>query len=110
MTKLKIFFAGRKFESDEEPKEAVTTYRDILWRRNVKFKADIQKLVTRNVKFLNSYKTQEVPTIQKSHHPASIKAWCGISYEGVTYIHFCEKGVQTSCIKIVYQNTFNFLM
>lgn len=47
--------------------------------------------------------SQVVPRIQKGHHPASVMVWWGVSYEGVTNIHFCEKGVKTSAL--VYQNT-----
>lgn len=44
-----------------------------------------------------------VPRVQKGHHPASVMVWWGVSYDGVTKLHFCEKGVKTSAN--VYQNT-----
>ncbi|GFX91572.1 putative MhmaT1 transposase [Trichonephila clavipes] len=28
--------------------------------------------------------------------PAFVKVWWGVSYEGVSKIHFCEKGVKTT--------------
>lgn len=44
-----------------------------------------------------------VPRVQKGHHPASVMVWWGVSYEGVTEVHFCEKGVKTSAR--VYQES-----
>lgn len=44
-----------------------------------------------------------VPKVQKGHHPASVMVWWGVSYDGVTQLHFCEKGVKTSAA--VYQKT-----
>ena len=29
------------------------------------------------------------------HHPSYIMAWWGVSHQGVTPLHFCEKGVKT---------------
>lgn len=46
---------------------------------------------------------QVAPKIQRTHHPACVMVWWGVSYEGVTDIHFCEKGVKTSAK--VYQET-----
>ncbi len=34
--------------------------------------------------------------VQRGHHPESVMIWWGISYNHVTSIHFCEKGVETS--------------
>lgn len=39
---------------------------------------------------------EKVPPIQRGHHPTSVMVWWGVSYEGVTDIHFCETGVKTS--------------
>lgn len=37
-----------------------------------------------------------VPKVERGHHPASVMVWWGISYHGVTHLHFCEQGVKTS--------------
>lgn len=46
---------------------------------------------------------QKVPVVQRGHHPSSIMVWWGVSWHGVTPIHFCETGVKTSAK--VYENT-----
>lgn len=43
-----------------------------------------------------------VPKVQRGHHPASVMVWWGVAYDGVTKLHFCEKGVKTSAK--VYQS------
>lgn len=43
-----------------------------------------------------------VPRVQRGHHPASVMVWWGVAYDGVTKLHFCEKGVKTSAK--VYQS------
>lgn len=46
---------------------------------------------------LSSRHASEVsPRIQRGHHPASVMVWWGVAYDGVTELHFCEKGVKTS--------------
>lgn len=47
--------------------------------------------------------SQLIPKVQRGHHPASVMVWWGVSYEGVTKLHFCERGVKTSAN--VYQST-----
>lgn len=44
-----------------------------------------------------------VSRVEKGHHPASVMVWWGVSYDGVTDLHFCEKGVKTSAK--VYQQS-----
>lgn len=44
-----------------------------------------------------------IPRVERGHHPASVMVWWGVSYDGVTDLHFCEKGVKTSAK--VYQTT-----
>ena len=44
-----------------------------------------------------------IPRVEKGHHPASVMVWWGVSYDGVTDLHFCEQGVKTSAK--VYQKT-----
>lgn len=39
---------------------------------------------------------EKVPPIQRGHHPVSVIVWLGVSYQGVTSVHFCETGVKTS--------------
>jgi len=29
------------------------------------------------------------------HHPSYVMVWCGVSHQGVTPLHFCERGVKT---------------
>lgn len=38
---------------------------------------------------------EKVPKVQRGHHPASVMVWWGVSHQGVTDLHFCEKGVKT---------------
>ncbi|KAJ8962938.1 hypothetical protein NQ314_005655 [Rhamnusium bicolor] len=37
----------------------------------------------------------KIPRVQRGHHPSSVIVWWGVSYQGVTKIHFCEQGVKT---------------
>ena len=37
-----------------------------------------------------------VPRMQRSHHPALIMMWWGVSFNGTTQLYFCEEGVKTS--------------
>lgn len=37
-----------------------------------------------------------VPRIERGHYPASVMVWWGVTYDGVTSLHFCEKGVKTA--------------
>lgn len=32
--------------------------------------------------------------VSRTHHPASVMVWWGVSYEGVTPLHFCQQGVK----------------
>nr|AEO90418.1 putative MhmaT1 transposase [Misgolas hubbardi] len=51
-----------------------------------------------------SQEAQDIaPRIMRGHYPASVMVWWGVSYEGATELHFCEKGVKTSAK--VYQDT-----
>lgn len=47
--------------------------------------------------------SEVVAKVQRGHHPAYVMVWWGVSYQGVTKLHFCEKGVKTSAK--VYQDT-----
>ena len=38
---------------------------------------------------------KKVPRVQRGHHTSYIIVWWGVSYQGVTPLHFCEKGVKT---------------
>lgn len=44
-----------------------------------------------------------VPRVQRGHHPSYVMIWLGVSYSGLTQVHFCEKGVKTGAK--VYQET-----
>jgi transposase len=44
-----------------------------------------------------------VGRVQRGHHPAYVMVWWGVSYLGVSELHFCEKGVKISAK--VYQDT-----
>ncbi|XP_045536677.1 uncharacterized protein LOC123721594 [Papilio machaon] len=46
---------------------------------------------------------QVVGKVKRGHHPASVMVWWGVSYQGVTKLNFCGKGVKTSTK--VYQDT-----
>lgn len=47
--------------------------------------------------------SSEEACVQRGHFPSSLKVWLGVSYWGLTEVHFCEKGVKTNAV--VYQNT-----
>lgn len=47
--------------------------------------------------------TEMVGRVERGHHPASVMVWWGVSWKGVTELHFCEKGVKTSAR--VYKET-----
>lgn len=47
--------------------------------------------------------------VQRGHHPASVMVWWGVSYEGVTKLHFCPKGVKTSA-KVYQEDVLNSLV
>ena len=38
---------------------------------------------------------EKVPKVERGHHPASVMVWWGVSFNGVTQLHFCEQGVKT---------------
>jgi hypothetical protein len=38
---------------------------------------------------------EKVPRVRRGRHPSYITVWWGMSYQGVTPLHFCEKGVKT---------------
>lgn len=40
--------------------------------------------------------SEKIARVERGHFPASVMIWWGVSYEGVTQLHFCEKGVKTS--------------
>jgi hypothetical protein len=35
-----------------------------------------------------------VSRVQGGHHTSNVMVWWGVSHQGVTYLHFCEKGVK----------------
>jgi hypothetical protein len=39
---------------------------------------------------------QVIPKVQRGHHPAPLMVWWGVSYEGVSELHFCAQGVKTN--------------
>ncbi len=47
--------------------------------------------------------SNRIPRVQRGHFPSSLMVWLGVSYWGLTEVHFCEKGVKTNAV--VYQNT-----
>lgn len=73
--------------------------------RNKKILFSDEKIFTIEEKFnrqndrVYAYSSREaaekIPRVQRGHHPASIMVWWGVSYEGVTQLHFCEQGVKT---------------
>ena len=40
---------------------------------------------------------EKVPRVQRGHHPSYVMVWWGVSHQGVTSLHFCEKGVTNCC-------------
>ena len=45
-----------------------------------------------------SHSSKEATEMERAHHPAYMIVWCGVSYEGVTQLHFCEQGVETCAV------------
>jgi hypothetical protein len=37
---------------------------------------------------------ENVPRVQRGHHPSYVMIWWGVSHQGVTPLHFCKKGVK----------------
>lgn len=46
---------------------------------------------------------KNIPRVMRGHHPSSVMVWWGVSWQGATELHFCEKGVKTGAK--VYQET-----
>jgi hypothetical protein len=38
---------------------------------------------------------EKFPMVQRGHHPSYFMVWWGLSHQGVTPLHFCEKGMKT---------------
>ncbi|CAK1602157.1 unnamed protein product [Parnassius mnemosyne] len=45
--------------------------------------------------------SNRIPHVQRGHFPSSLMVWLGVSYWGLTEVHFCEKSVKTNAF--VYQ-------
>lgn len=41
---------------------------------------------------------EKVGKVERGHHPALVMVWWGVSYDGVTQLHFCEQGVKTRAL------------
>lgn len=71
-------------------------YRNILFTDEKIFTVE-QKFNRQNDK-IYAHSSQEasekVPRVERGHHPAYVMVWWGVSYEGVTELHFCEQGVK----------------
>ncbi len=37
-----------------------------------------------------------MPRVQRGHHPTTVMIWWGVSYYGVTDIHFGKPGIKTN--------------
>lgn len=73
-------------------------HRDILFTDEKIFTIE-QKFNRQNdrVYARSSYEAKDkIPRVQRGHHPSSVMAWWGVSYNGVTDVQFCEQGVKTS--------------
>jgi hypothetical protein len=48
------------------------------------------------------------PECAGGYHPSYVMVWWGASHQGVTPLHFCEKGVKTGseCIKRMFYKEF----
>jgi hypothetical protein len=44
---------------------------------------------------------ENVLRVHTGHHHFYVVVWCEVSHQGVTYLHFCKKGVKlgSKCIK-----------
>lgn len=41
---------------------------------------------------------EQIQRVERGHRPATVLVWRGVSYEGVTQLHFCEQGVKTRAV------------
>lgn len=71
--------------------EKIFTVEEKFNRQNNKIYAKSSKDIPANVR-----------NVQRTHHPASVMVWWGVSYEGVTPLHFCQQGVKVKAQN--YQN------
>ncbi|RVE45818.1 hypothetical protein evm_009499 [Chilo suppressalis] len=46
--------------------------------------------------------SNRIPRVQRGHFPSSLMVWLGVSYWGLTEVHFCEKGVKTNAVVSKY--------
>ena len=37
---------------------------------------------------------ENIPRVQRGHHPSYVMVWWGVSHQGLTTLRFCEKGVK----------------
>jgi hypothetical protein len=41
---------------------------------------------------------EKVQRVQRDQHPSYVMVWWGVSHQGVTPLHFCERGVKTGAM------------
>jgi hypothetical protein len=70
-------------------------YKEILFTNETIFmwrKLSISKII----EFMHSHHGSPQTGAKQDHYPASVMVWWGVSYDGVTSLNFCEKGVKTA--------------
>ncbi|RVE40705.1 hypothetical protein evm_014646, partial [Chilo suppressalis] len=81
-------------------------YREILFSDEKIFTVEESYNKQNDKLYVHSSKeaSNRIPRVQRGHFPSSLSSpRMGVSYWGLTKVHFCEKGVKTNAV--VYQNT-----
>ncbi len=73
-------------------------YRQILFSDEKIF--TIEEKINRQNERVYAHSSKEagakVRRVERGHYPSSVMVWWGISYAGVTSLHFCKRGVKTT--------------
>jgi hypothetical protein len=66
-----------------------------------KFSSSWSSITTSKTRFMLKCPLRCVLSVQGGHHPSYIMVWWEVSYQGVTHLHFCKKGVKlvSECTK-----------
>lgn len=72
-------------------------YRNILFTDEKMFTIEVEEATS------SRKACQLIESVQRDHYTSTVMVWWGVSYAGVTDIHFCEKDVKTTA-KIYQKN------
>jgi len=77
-----------------------------------KFSSSRSSITTSKTRFTLICPLRCVLSVQGGHHPSYVMIWWEVSYQVVTHLHFCKKGVRlvSECIKrVCYKELWNIL-